>query len=126
MLKAKGTFQITMMPLDLGPTASGFTIDKTFAGDLVGTGHGHMLAHTTETEGSAGYVAMEMVEVALGDRTGGFALQHSGTMTQGEATALVSIVPDSGSGGLEGISGELTIEVVDGAHHYELRYQLTS
>ncbi len=133
MLQATGTFQITMTPHETGEAASeppeapaiaGFALDKTFSGDLVGTGRGHMLAHTTATEGSAGYVAMETFEGTLGPLKGGFVLQHSGTMSRGDASLTVSIVPDSGRADLAGIRGSLTIDVVDGEHQYELSYQL--
>jgi len=36
----------------------------------------------------------------------------------------VAVVPDSGSGGLIGIEGTLTIRIVDSEHFYEFNYSL--
>ena len=36
----------------------------------------------------------------------------------------VTVVPDSGTEGLAGISGRLGIEIRDGKHFYELDYEL--
>ena len=48
----------------------------------------------------------------LDGRSGSFALPHSGTMTR--------VVPDSGTGELEGLEGTMTIRVDDGRHEYAL------
>jgi hypothetical protein len=55
------------------------SIDKAFAGDLVGTSQGEMLFGGSPAEGSAGYVAIERVTGALQGRSGSFLLQNSGT-----------------------------------------------
>lgn len=36
----------------------------------------------------------------------------------------MTVVPDSGTGELEGISGDLEIDIVDGVHRYQLTYDL--
>ena len=36
----------------------------------------------------------------------------------------IEVLPESGTGELVGISGTLTIEVVDRVHHYDLAYEL--
>jgi len=51
-------------------------------------------------------------------------LQHSGSMSGGSMTLLVTIVPDSGTGELKGISGKMGIQIVDGVHFYDLEYEL--
>ena len=78
------------------------TIDKEFHGDLEATTKGEMLSAMTEVKGSAGYVAIEHVTGTLNGRTGGFMLQHSGTMNRGTPQLSVSVVPDSGTGQLAG------------------------
>ena len=101
------------------------TIDKRFHGDLEGISKGEMLAAHTEMSGSAGYVAMERVSGKLKGRAGTFVLQHSGTMTRGKQVASISVVPDSGTGELEGLSGRMTITVAeDGDHTYEFDFKL--
>ena len=101
------------------------TIDKRFHGDLEGISKGEMLATQTDTPGSAGYVALERVTGSLKGRSGTFVLQHSATMTRGTQKASIAVVPDSGTGELQGISGTMTISVgTDGSHSYEFDYKI--
>jgi hypothetical protein len=65
---------------------------------------------------------MERVSGTLHGRSGSFALQHSGTMTRGEPQLTVTVVPDSGTGELEGMSGSMKIDIRDGKHFYDLAY----
>jgi hypothetical protein len=128
-MRATGTFEVKVIPQpadgeDSDPTLGRMSLDKTFSGDLEATSSGTMLTAGTAVEGSAGYVAVERVSGKLGDRSGGFALQHSGTMNRGKPTLSIRIVPDSGTDQLEGIAGEMTINIVDGKHLYELDYTL--
>ena len=67
---------------------------------------------------------MERVTGTLKGRTGTFVLQHSGTMTRGTPQLSVTVVPDSGTGQLEGITGSLTIKIDAGKHSYEFDYKL--
>lgn len=108
-------------------TLGRLTFEKQFHGDLEGTSKGEMLSAGTATKGSAGYVAIERVTGTLGGRRGSFALQHSGTMNRGAQQLTVSVVPDSGSGELVGLSGTMKIIVgPDGEHDYEFEYLLSS
>ena len=83
-----------------------------------------MLAVGTEVQGSAGYVAMEQFTGKLNGRSGTFALQHSGTMTRGTPQLSVTVVPDSGTGQLVGLSGQMAIKIDDGKHSYNFEYTL--
>lgn len=122
---ATGTFDIKLLPAGGVDAAVGsMSINKTFQGDLVATSIGQMLAVRSAVEGSAGYVAMERVTGALGGRQGSFALQHSGTMDRGVRALIISVVPDTGTEGLQGVSGMMSIDITDGVHHYTLRYAL--
>ena len=102
------------------------SIDKQFQGDLKGTSKVEMLAVGTAVEGSAGYVAMEQVNGTLNGRTGTFALQHSGTMTRGTPQLSVTVVPDSGTGELKGLSGRMSILIAGGKHSYEFEYTISA
>ncbi len=84
---------------------------------------GEMLAFRTAVEGSAGYVAIERVNGTLDGRAGSFALQHSGTMDRGTPTLSVTVVPDSGTEALTGLSGSMTIDVGE-EHRYGFTYRL--
>ena len=126
---AKGTFEVKMNPFPPYETEEGVelgrvSIDKTFAGDLEGTSHVEMISAVTPVKGSAGYVAIERVTGSLHGRTGTFVLQHSGTMTRGKPELVVSVVPDSGTGALEGIAGKFTIDISGGKHFYGFDYTL--
>jgi hypothetical protein len=74
---------------------------------------------------SAGYVAMERVEGTLDGKRGTFALQHSGTMARAKPAYSITVVPDSGTGELAGLSGSLTIDISRGVHEYTFEYELT-
>jgi hypothetical protein len=126
---ASGTFEVALKPLDLnevgeGETRGRISINKQFHGDLDATSIGEMLSAMTAVKGSAGYVAMERVTGALHGHNGSFVLQHSGTMNRGEPSLTVTVVPDSGTGELEGLSGSLSIDIREGIHHYGLDYAL--
>jgi Protein of unknown function (DUF3224) len=130
---ATGAFEVkaTPQPQDdkVGdPTVGRLALDKTFHGDLEATSKGQMLTASTETKGSAGYVAIERVtgtlRTAAGLRTGTFALQHAGTLNRGVPEMSVAVVPDSGTGQLVGLAGKMTINIADGKHSYDFEYTL--
>ncbi len=98
-------------------------IRKKFSGDMVGTSEAQMIAVFTGTPGSAGYVAIEHFTGSVGGKSGSFVLQHSGVMNRGDAQLTITIVPDSGSGELAGISGTLEIDNDEGQHSYVLDYE---
>ena len=127
--RASGTFEVKLTPQAQGDKPAGATIgrmsiDKQFHGDLEATSRGEMLAVSTGVEGSAGYVAMEQVSGTLHGRSGTFTLQHSGTMTRGVPQLAVTVVPDSGTGQLAGLSGRMSIRLADGKHSYDFEYTL--
>jgi hypothetical protein len=45
-------------------------------------------------------------------------------MTRGTPQLSVTVVPDSGTGQLEGITGTFTIKIDQGKHSYEFEYTL--
>jgi len=100
------------------------SIDKQFHGDLEATSKGEMLSAMTSVKGSAGYVAIERVSGTLHGRHGTFILQHSGTMTRGAPQLSVTVVPDSATGELVGLTGKMTIKIADGKHSYDFEYTL--
>jgi hypothetical protein len=100
------------------------SIDKQFQGNLEAASYGQMLTAVTGVKGSAGYVAIEQVTGSLHGRSGAFVLQHSGTMTRGAPQLTVSVVPDSGTGELLGLTGTMTITIADGKHSYDFEYTL--
>ena len=126
---AVGPFDVKMEPQGEPDKADGITLsrysgDKQYHGDLDGTAKLIMLAAGTEVKGSAGYVAMERVTGSLKGRSGSFVLQHSATMTRGEPQLSITVVPDSGTGQLVGITGKMNIIIAAGKHSYEFDYTL--
>ena len=122
---AAGPFDVKITPQDdksEDPLLGRMTLDKQYHGDLDGTGKGQMLTAGSPVKGSGAYVAIEKVTGTLRGRTGSFVLQHSGTMTQGTPQLTVTVVPDSGTGQLAGIAGQMRINIADGKHSYDLEY----
>ncbi|MDB4891552.1 MAG: hypothetical protein JWL61_3407 [Gemmatimonadetes bacterium] len=121
-------FDVKVIPQPQDDAAGGpfgrLFLDKKFHGPLDATSKGQMLAARTAVEGSAGYVAMEIVSGTLDGRKGTFMFQHGGSMSRGATTLSVTIVPDSGTEELIGIAGRMTIIIADGKHSYELEYTL--
>jgi len=122
--RAAGTFEVKLTPEASDEGTEGgalgrMSIAKQFQGDLEGTSTGAMLSALTTTKGSAGYVAIERVTGTLQGRRGSFVLQHSGTMARGEQQLTITVVPDSGTGELAGLAGQMRIIIADGKHSYE-------
>lgn len=124
---ATGTFEVKLNPQDdkSGDASLGrMTIDKQWHGDLEGSSNGQMLTAGTTVKGSAGYVAIEKVSGTLKGHKGTFVLQHSGTMTRGEGQLTITVVPDSGTEELQGLTGKMSIKIENGKHFYEFDYAL--
>jgi uncharacterized protein DUF3224 len=123
---ATGPFDVKVTAQDdksEDPLLNRMTLDKHYHGDLEATGKGQMLTAGTDVKGSGAYVAIEKVTGTLGGRTGSFVLQHSGTMTRNTPQLTITVVPDSGTGELKGITGKMAINIAaDGKHSYDLEY----
>jgi hypothetical protein len=128
--QASGTFEVKVKPLPSDEKVPGLkvgrlSLDKVFQGDLVGTSLGEMSTAETTVEGSGGYVAIERVNGTLKGRTGEFSLLHQGTMRRGgEFNLNITVVPDSGTGELAGLTGKMTITIDGKKHFYTLDYAL--
>jgi hypothetical protein len=127
-MHATGTFDVKITPLS-GETESEkvmgrMSIDKQFHGGIEGTSLGQMLSAMTEVKGSGVYVAIERVSGKLNGRSGTFLLHHTGIMDRNVPQLTISVVPDSGTGELEGLQGSLTIKIEGGKHFYDFAYTL--
>ena len=128
--RATGTFEVRMTPQAPDekagdPTIGRMALDKQFHGDLEGASRGEMLAAMTSVQDSAGYVALERVRGTLAGRAGTFALQHGGTMDRGKPSLTITVVPDSGTERLEGLTGTMAIRIeAGGKHFYDFDYAL--
>jgi hypothetical protein len=129
--RASGTFEVVLTPQEGAQADSAATTlgrmssNKEFKGDLQGWSRGQMLTAVTSVKGSAGYVAIERVQGTLQGRSGTFVLQHMGVMNRGEQSLSITVVPDSGTEGLAGITGTMNIVIAPGGQHsYEFDYTL--
>lgn len=123
---ARGIFEITLTPQPAEETdpVGRMSIAKHFHGDIDGTSVGQMLAVRADIENSAGYVALERVTGMLHGQDGTFALQRHGLMARGVPELSITAVPDSGTGQPTGLTGSMTLEIVEGEHRYDLAYTL--
>ncbi|MES2305757.1 MAG: DUF3224 domain-containing protein [Gemmatimonadota bacterium] len=129
MTAARGTFEVKMGALPSDAIADAaligrMSIDKTFHGDIEGSSKGQMLATSTAVQGSAGYVALERVTGTLHGKRGSFSLQHSAWMAGGKQAMTITVIPDSGTDELVGLTGAFLIIIADGKHSYEFSYSL--
>ena len=124
---ASGSFDVKLSPQlieGMDPALGRSRIDKQFYGDLTAVSLGQMLSAGTAVKGSAGYVAIETVTGLLHDRLGSFSLQHCCSMARGQTKMAITVVPDSGSDQLTGLTGTLTIDILDRKHFYRFEYEL--
>lgn len=129
MNRITGEFSVKMQPEATSTVAADtgvgrMSLDKQYHGALQATGKGEMLAYMDSALGSGVYVAIERVEGTLDGRHGDFLLHHRGIMERGAPSLAVAVVPDSGRGGLAGLSGTLDIRIEGGKHYYDFDYQL--
>jgi hypothetical protein len=125
--RASGEFDVKLTPQnESADTPVGrMMLDKEFHGALEGTSKGQMLMASSDSmPGSAGYVAIEKVTGILNGRSGSFYLQHSGIMTRGAGELTITVIPDTGTDHLAGLTGRMNIIIADGKHSYEFDYML--
>ena len=127
---ATGTFEPKMTPQPpdeklADTTINRFNGEKQFHGGLDGTSKVLMLAPSSDVKGSGGYVAIERFTGSLAGHTGSFTMLHNGTMANGKFHLEITVVPDSATGELKGLTGSMEIQIAqDGKHSYSFTYTL--
>ncbi|HZX42624.1 MAG TPA: DUF3224 domain-containing protein [Myxococcaceae bacterium] len=121
-LRASGSFEVKIAPAadDAGTGLGRMSLDKVLHGELEGTSHGEMLTAMGAGKDSGAYVAVERVTGTLLGRRGSFALVHRGVMTAGKQELLITVVPGSGTGALQGLEGTFTVRIEPGGKHFYL------
>ncbi len=94
---------------DDSPKLMRASVSKTFTGDIEGKSILEYLL-ITYNDNFSRYIGIERIEGTLNGRSGSFILHQEGTFEEGTARADCRIVEDSGTGELEGISGNGTME----------------
>ena len=131
-MHATGTFEVKTTPEAQAAAADGLyptarlAIEKKFSGGLTGEAVGVMLSVGVPKPGEvAAYVAIDQFTGTVDGKKGSFALTHRATMSKsGKAVLEIQVVPDSGKGELQGISGTLAVDASKGVHHYDFAYSL--
>ena len=131
-MHATGTFEVKIAPAEaseIGKEAGlgRMTIDKVWTGDIDGISKGEMLTGITAETGSMAYTAVERVTVKVGGRAGTFYFVHRATMMKADPSSAVlevTVVPNSGTGELAGLTGSLKIDMSGGGHRYDFAYEL--
>jgi len=102
------------------------TMEKLFAGDVVGHAATLFTAAFDRAAGVGTYLAMESFEGSVHGRAGAFNFAHSATTHGADRTAeFFIIVPSSGAGELTGISGTGGITIDDdGTHRIWFDYEI--
>ena len=125
-----GPFEVKLTPQPMAEAGaeSGLgrmSLSKQFQGELEATSQGEMLTAMTSVNGSGVYVAVERITGTLAGRRGSFMLHHTGIMNRGVPQLTITVVPDSGTDELAGLSGAMKIKVeAGGKHFYEFEYSL--
>lgn len=128
-IQARGPFDVKINPLppdkELDSQLGRLLLDKQLHGDLEGTSKGVMLTADTSVKNSGSYVAFEKFTGTLHGRKGSFILQHGGTLDRGAQHLSITVVPDSGTDQLAGLTGSMNIVIQpDGKHFYEFDYAI--
>jgi hypothetical protein len=106
-----------------GAELSRVHISRTFSGDLEGESTAELLI--AKSEGGGGYVGHDQITGTLNGKAGTFVIQHGGILSPDGVTNTGTIVPGTGTGELEGITGEGTLLAdEDGNHTLTLEYEL--
>lgn len=121
-----GSFEVQLQPQAAREDAGlgRMSLDKVFSGPLAGTSRGEMLGLRTPQAGSAAYVVIETVDATLEGRQGTFSLVHRGLMDRGTPTLAIDVIPDSATGELQGLRGQMGIRIEGGSHYYDFDYSL--
>ncbi len=110
---------------DEGAKLTRASVTNAFHGDIEGEGTlEYLLFYREENFGT--FIGLERVVGRIGDRSGSFVLQHSGTFEDGTIKATLSVVPGSGAGDLRGLQGEGDFVAKHGQQQvpYTLDYEL--
>lgn len=121
MHRATGTCRVVFQPEKLeSPTMSG---DKVFHGALEASSRREVLDLPDRETAGLEYMHAERVVGTLDGRSGTFLLAYSGMK---DDAACFAVVPGSGTGALNGISGSMTIRIRGREQEYLFEYALNA
>lgn len=134
--RVEGTFEVvSFAPTGVEPEpaiATGLPVglarmEKRMSGEIDGRAATLFTSAFDQSTGVGTYVALESFEGSLGERAGAFNFVHAATTTGDDRIAEhFAIVPASGTGELEGITGTGGIAVeADGTHRIWFDFELS-
>ena len=129
-MNAIGNLELNLTPTDFHAEGEEdialgrILLTKSYFGDLTGNSKGEMLSAMTRNHASGGYVGIEQFVGNLNKRQGSFVLQHCGVMDNQNEQLILEVLPDSGRGQLEGIRGNMVIQIRPNENQYSFEYQL--
>ncbi|MFI5420726.1 MAG: DUF3224 domain-containing protein [Nitrososphaerales archaeon] len=88
-----------------GPALHILELTEHFHGDIEGENQARAI-RAVRADGSGSFVGISRVVGKVGDRSGSFVLQGSGSFANKRAESEWFVVPGSGTGELEGLRGE--------------------
>ncbi len=95
-------------------------IRKEFTGEMTGTSVANAVLYQTPLK-SGGYTAIERITGKIGDLDGTFVVQHSGIRdAEGNGPFYGDVVPGSGTGGFEGVTGSMQIAQGESGEYFLL------
>ena len=95
-------------------------IRKEFSGEMTGTSVANAILYQTPVQ-SGGYSAIERITGKIADREGTFVVQHSGIRdAAGNGPFYGDVVPGSGTGGFEGVTGSMQIAQGESGEYFLL------
>ena len=120
---AEGYFDVTLTAKeDLSAPAGRMLIEKSYQGGMEGTGLGQMISKRTE-KGVSLYFAIEEFKGRINGKEGALTFVHKGVMDKDSETLKIEILAGSATGALEGIKGEVRLNIDKGRHFYVLDYE---
>ena len=109
-IRATGSFEVkswnekSYSEIDGQPKLTRADVVYTYHGDLEGEGKiEYLMCYSSNN--IAYFIGYEQIAGRLGDRSGNFVLQHSGTYEEGAVKDTLTVVPASATGDLSGLQG---------------------
>ena len=100
------------------------SVTKTYTGDIEGDAQVEYLM-MYRADGSASFVGLERFTGRIKGKSGTFVLQRTGVFEGGQAKESYSVIADSATGELKGLSGDGKTAVGHGMEHpFTLSYEL--
>ena len=123
-MSATGDLEVDLTPqADAEAPAGRMILNKTYRGEMTGSGIGQMISKRTEN-GTAVYYAIEEFSGSVDGRSGAFTLVHQGSMSKDAQSLEITVLEGSGSGELVTITGSMLITQDANGHRYDFRYEL--